>query len=404
VKVGRTVAVALVATATGTLPVFMLGGLSVQVGAELGFDARALGVATTVFFAVSAIGSTPAGRWVQRAGPYPGLVTTAVLSAAALVGIAGLATSYAVLVAFLVVAGIGNAAAQPAANQLLASEIPTGRQGLFFGIKQAAVPVATLLAGASVPVIGLTIGWRWAFAVVAVGAVSLPLLAAPQRGRGPIRARSSGTDEPVLATGGVEPLPTGQIDRLPLLVLATGATLAAAAVNTLGVFTVTSAVLAGFSPSGAGVVLAGGSALGIAARVVVGWDADRRADKHLLRVAVMLVLGSVGFVLLGVAATPGVFLIGTVLAFASGWGWNGLFTFAVVRNYPNSAAAATGITQTGLWLGGMIGPLVFGLVATAVSYRAAWILGGTALVAAAGVSVLGRHLVIRAREARVTGR
>jgi MFS family permease len=386
VKAQRTVATALVSTAQGMLPVYMVGGLAVQIGGELGFGASQLGIATTVYFAVSALGSTSAGKMVQRVGAYPGIVATALLSGIALLGVALFAISWATLVAWLVVAGCANAIAQPAANLLLAAEIPPDKQGLFFGIKQAAVPVTTLLAGASVPLIGLTIGWRWAFAIVAVGSVVLPFLA-PRTPR-PAAVRTSAPPSP-------EP-----VERIPLAVLAAGAMLGAAAVNALGVFLVSSAVESGFTPSQAGTLLAGGSALGIISRVVTGWLADRRGGGHILRVSAMLAAGSVGFGLLALGTPPAVFLLGTVIAFAAGWGWNGLFTFAVVRNYPTAAATATGLTQTGLWLGGMIGPLLFGFVVSGASYGLAWTLAGSMLLVSAGVSLVGRRLVLVAKAAR----
>ncbi|MFA9444874.1 MFS transporter [Egicoccus sp. AB-alg6-2] len=383
----RAVSAALVSTAQGMLPVYMLGGLSVQMGAELGFGTRELGLATTIYFAVSAVGSAPAGRFVQRSGAYRGIVATAALSGLALLGIAGLATSWTTLVGMLVVAGIGNAFAQPAANLLLASEVPSGSQGLFFGIKQSAVPITTLLAGVSVPLVGLTIGWRWAFVMVAAGSVALPLLAPRSASRS--RPRGRGRSDPSA--------PAATVDRLPLAVLAAGAMLGAAAANSIGVFLVSSAVDAGFADSTAGYLLAMGSVLGIVTRVIVGALADRREGAHVNRVAAMLVAGSLGFALLAVATPAILFLVGTVIAFVAGWGWNGLFTFAVVRSYPHAAATATGLTQTGLWLGGMIGPLVFGTVAAATTFAVAWSVAGGVMLTAAAVCMLGRRMILQAK-------
>ncbi len=378
----RAVSASLISTAQGMLPVYMIGGLAVQISAELGFGPRQLGIATTVYFAVSAIGSTPAGHFVQRVGAYPGIVLTAVLSGGALLGIAGLATSWATLVAMLVIAGIGNAFAQPSANLLLARGVPIAHQGFFFGVKQAAVPITTLLAGISVPLIGLTIGWRWAFVIVTVGSVVLPLIS-PRTPR--VGARADRTKAP-----------KGHIDRLPLTVLAAGAMLGAAAANSIGVFLVASAVDAGLSASVSGYLLAVGSGLGIVTRLIVGALADRRQGAHLIRVAVMLAGGSIGFGLLALAEPPALFLIGTAIAFIAGWGWNGLFTFSVVRSYREAAAAATGLTQTGLWLGGMIGPLLFGLVAESRSFATAWTGAGVVMLVAAVVIVIGSRMVARA--------
>lgn len=35
-------------------------------------------------------------------------------------------------------------------------------RGLVFGLKQAAIPLATMLGGVSAPAIAVTLGWRWA--------------------------------------------------------------------------------------------------------------------------------------------------------------------------------------------------------------------------------------------------
>lgn len=382
----RTTSTAVVSTVQGILPVFLLGGLAVQIQADLRFGAAALGAATSVFFAVSALGSTSAGRLVQRRGAYTGFAVTAGLAAAAMVGIATAAHAWWILIAFLVVAGCANAFAQPAANLLISSSVPRRRQGLLFGVKQSSVPLAAMVAGIAVPTVGLTVGWRWAFAAAAAG--SLLLIALAPRGRP--RPTS-------VSRAGTEP---GTVDTFPLTVTAAAGVLGAAAVNCLPVFLVASAVAAGFAPGPAGMVLAGGSLLGIVGRLVVGWQADRREGRHLIAVSRLCLLGSVGFGMLALASGPALFIAGTLLAFGWGWAWNGMYTFAVVRSYQDAAATATGITQTGLWLGGMVGPLLFGVLVSVSSYTVAWFFAGGSLAAAAGVALVGRRLIMRAREDR----
>ncbi len=95
---------------------------------------------------------------------------------------AGLARSYPMLVTLLALSAAANALGQLASNAALAEHVPAHRQGLSFGVKQAAVPVATLLAGVAVPTVALTAGWRWAF-VVAAGAALAALPAVPRTGR-----------------------------------------------------------------------------------------------------------------------------------------------------------------------------------------------------------------------------
>src|SRR4029453_10793467 len=81
------------------------------------------------------------------------------------------------VVAILTVGAAANALGQLASNSSLAQHVPARRQGLSFGVKQAAIPICTLLAGASVPIVALTLGWRWAFVLAAVLAVAaIPLV------------------------------------------------------------------------------------------------------------------------------------------------------------------------------------------------------------------------------------
>jgi len=117
------------ATVGAVIPVFLLGGQSVLVGDELGFDAAGLGIAVSGFFAVSAIASVPTGRLVERFGPT---VTTRIgilLATACLLGIAAFAHSYPVLIAFLLVGGAANGLAQLGSNLSLARSVPRSGRG-----------------------------------------------------------------------------------------------------------------------------------------------------------------------------------------------------------------------------------------------------------------------------------
>ena len=72
-----------------------------------------------------------------------------------------------------------------------------------------------------------------------------------------------------------------------------------------------------------------------------------------------------------------------MLAFALGWGWPGLLNLAVVRLHPAAAAAATSVTQAGVFTGGALGPVVFGLLVQTWSYGVAWSAAAAALLLAA---------------------
>ncbi len=369
------------ATVGAVLPVFLLGGQSVLVASELGFDASGLGLAVSAFFTVSAAGSVPTGRLVERFGPTVTTRAGILLAAVSLLGIAAFARSYAVLVVFLVLGGLGNGLAQLGSNLSLARYVPQHRQGLAFGVKQAAVPAATLLAGVAVPAIGLTIGWRWSFALAGT-LVLLALLLVPVNGA-PARRSTSDRGRANAALG----------------VIAVAAALGAGTANGLGTFLVSSAVDRGIDPALAGLTLSLGGAVGVVVRLVGGWLADRRDGGHLLVVAGMFAGGTVGLALLAVPSAWAL-VAGTVLGFGLGWSWPGVLTFAVVRLNPTAPAAATGITQAGVYAGGAFGPLTFGAVVEASSYQVAWLAAAGTMVLGGVLMLVGRGMLVRRRLAR----
>ena len=376
----RAVLLAVSVATVGVLPGFLMGGLAVQIRGELGFGEGALGFAVAVFFAASALGSVISGRLVERVGSSLGMRLAALVSAASLLAVT-LAGSLWGLVACLVVGGFGNAISHPATHLLLAREVPQGRQGLAFGIKQAAIPAATLLAGLSVPTIAVTVGWRWAFAGGAVLALCVALLV-PKR--------------PEEGTRRVKEARAGDVPLAPLVLLALGIGLGSMAANPWGAFVVESAVSTGIEVGRAGLLLALGSAVGICVRIVFGHLADKLNSGRLRLVAGMLAVGTVGFVLLASGA-PSLLVAGVVIAYAAGWGWPGLFNFAIVRSNPGAPAAATGITQTGASGGAAAGPLAFGYIVEETSFGTAWMCSGvTALVAAAAI-LIGRNMLLRTR-------
>lgn len=387
---GRVIATAAISTVLGTLPVFLLGGLAVLVRRDLDFSEAQLGAAATLFFATSALCSYPAGRVAERAGAYRATATAAVLSAGGLLGVATLARTYPPLLGCLVVAGAGNALAQLGSNAALARGVPRERQGFAFGVKQSAIPTATLLAGLAVPTLGLTVGWRWAFAGAAVLA-GVFVLVAPR------------TPPPPAAPPG--PARQGDTATRPLVVIAFGAGLGAAANNSFGAFLVEAAVAGGLSPGPAGLLFAAGSAAGIVSRLLLGRSADRREGGHLPVIAGLMSGGALGFALLAQGGTP-TLALGTLLSFAAGWSWPGLLNFAVVRLNRNAPAAATGITQTGVFAGGAAGPLIFGLLVERRGYPLAWLVAAAGLLAAAALVLAGRRLLlvdIRERAAATGG-
>lgn len=371
VSPGRAALGALTTTIACSVPVFLVGGLAVQIGGELRFSPTGLGLAVSAYFGASALASVPAGRLVERFGSTAVARAAIGLAVLSLLGIAAGARSLWSLIAILTLGAGANAMGQLASNTSLSRHVPPRRQGLSFGLKQAAIPVSTLLAGASVPVVALTVGWRWAFVTAAAAAAAALLLVPRER------------DEAKRSTA-----ERGERATAALVVIGLGATLAAASANALGTFLVDSAVGRGIAPGPAGLALTLGSVVCVAARIVGGWQADRFPTGQISVIAGLLAVGSAG---LGLLAVPGTvpLVAGVVLGFGLGWAWPGLMNFAVVRLHPQAPAAATSITQTGVYAGGCIGPISLGAVASGAGYPAMWVTAAVAMLGAAALMVAG---------------
>ncbi len=426
---------------------FLTGALAVQLEASLHVGATAVGGAVATFFGASALSSVRAGRLAERVGPFRVMLVAVGLALLALVGIGLVVTSLAGLLGFLVVAGLSNGTMQPAVNLLLSRAVDDHRQGLAFGVKQAAIPTATLLSGLAVPALAVTAGWHAAYLaagglVLLIGSVLVlggrPLMPEPATSEPATSEPATSepaTSEPVTsepatsapttlgradsgvsvssANDALEPDLGGAADRpevpkaksgagfdaRPLVSLGAAMAFAVAASNALGSFVVPGAVHDGVAPGLAGLLSAAGSVVGLSARVGVGWRADRKglrgrraADAHLRTVATLIAVGALGF---GALAVGDVALLfpAVLVAYGGGWGYNGLFNLAVVRAYPKTPARATGVTQVGTYVGGMVGPLGFGIVADHLGFGVGWALcAGFAVLAVVAFSASRRRL------------
>jgi MFS family permease len=363
----RALVAAVLSTTVSVLPLFILGASAVLVRDELRFGPTDLGLAIAAFFAAYGLTAWSAGHLSQTRGPRIGLLIGTTLSAVALLGIAVLVHDFAVLIAFVMIAGAGNAFSQVGGNLALGLGGGVRRQGLAFGLKQSAVPVSSLLAGAVVPAIGATFGWRWSF----VAALLLvPLLYALLAQPFDVAASVQVEDEAP---------PTDWPMMIPVALAYGGA---AGSASVLSTFLIPSAVSIGLAISAAGSILVVGSVISIATRLGVGMLVDRRGRADLSIVAVMLFAGSAGYLAL---AQPSLawFAIGALLTFGAGWGWNGAFNHAVVHMNRRNPGKASGLVMVGSALGCVLWPIAFGLIVTHAGFGAAWAAtGGLLLVSA----------------------
>ncbi len=358
--------------ALAALPVFLVGGLAVQIRSDLGLTETQLGAAVTLTFVVGGLSASLGGRLSDRMGARASVLTGAALASLALVGISLLGSSWGTLAVFLGVAGTSFAFVDPGLAIVITRTMPADRHGLAFGLKEAAIPTATLFAGLAVPAVALTLGWRWAFAVGVIPLAGL-LAFLPRLELGPVRLPGPNPEWP---------LPPA---RRAVVAVAVAAALGSAASAGIGVFLTESAVAMGLRPGPAGLLLAAGSIGGIVTRVYTGMRADRNGGPQVGFIAGMLATGALSMATVAVGPTP-LLVVGTLGAFAGGWGWSGLFFLSLVRATPATPGAAAGIGLTGLAFGNALGPLAFGATAQALSFRSAW--AGAALLAALGAALM----------------
>lgn len=365
------VAAVLVTMVSASIAPFLVGSISVQIGRDINFTPADVGLAVAGYYLVSAMLSPFAGRMVAALGPAATLRLASAGSTAGVVMIALAGSAEWILVA-LTLLGAPNSLVQPSSNQVLSRIADPRLRGLSFGLVQAAIPVSTLLSGVLLALTGDSASWRPALWAVAALTLSGQLLIARVSVALPASAQPSTRAAPTRLTGGA-----------PLMVaMVIGALLASAAATSLPSFVAATGEHHEFSPT----VIAGaqitGSLACIVVRILAAWrGGSARGPGMLGSVATLMVLGSAGYLVLAWSGTPWAFALGVTVAYAFGWGWNGLFNLSVSRVRPTRIPASTGLTQGGVYLGGMCGPPLFAVIVAQGGYGAGWFVVAVAALA-----------------------
>jgi MFS family permease len=375
-----TIGLAVAMTTLGAIPVFLVSSQAVLIWRDIGFAEARFGLAVSCFFAAAAGVAFVGGRIADKLGRRRSTMVAGAISALGSACLAWGTHSYATLLVALVILGFANASLQLTSNISLATSIPLHRQGLAFGMKQSAIPLAIFLAGLAVPAIGVAVGWRWTFVVT--GIFGLGILASG------LSLPNDTAQHKILQ---------GSPDRAPfraLVLSAAAMALASAAVNSLGAFLAAWGYEIGMTPSHTGYLLAAGSALSIVGRVVTGHRADVRGGRNLPVVAVQMVAGALALAFVSVGSVETLWPA-AILAFAVGWAWPGLMLFAIVRVGRDLPGAATGVIQAGAFVGGASGPALFGMLVTYTNYPVAWRIAALCMLVAAGLVMVARVMFVR---------
>ncbi len=359
------------ATVSTVLPGFLIGAMSVQVSAELNVSEAVYGWGLGSFFGAAMVGSIMLGRLAQRIGPRNQMMLALGLSVVVQLALAATARSFGAVIAFLVVAGLANAANQTSVNLALAqAQLP--RLALAVSFKQSGLPTATLLAGLLVPSLAVTVGWRWAYVAGALFALmSLGLV-------------RTAVASSLFRTADRASKPESSSRDL-FLAAVVGAFLAFSA-GSLNAWVVSSGVDAGLGPGTAGLFLSVGAATGISLRLLSGWLSDTMRVPPFRVGGLTAVVGAVGMAGLAVRS-PGMHVAAMLLSFGGGWIWPVFTNYGIVRANPRAAGTATGITQMGVYVGVFVGPLVTGWLIEHSGYPAMWLAVAASSVAGAALSI-----------------
>lgn len=359
-------------TVATNLPTLLTSALIVDITREVHAPPWALGFSVALFWGLAASSSLVAGRFANAVGPRRLASLTLSMAGLSLLGSASLGlgpiAGWGGMAIWLAIAGIANGFGHPSSNALVNRGVDVRRHGLAFGLKQAAVPLSGLLAGLSLPFIALPLGWRAVFIMAALVSVGIAV------------AHHTSTRSETALPGSSRPRISVEprlVRQLAVLGAATG--LAGGAAGGLATFTVVGAVARGVDVGVAGLILALGSLLACTTRILVGAGADAGRGGGLLMVSAMVVAGGLGAFTMALPWDPA-YLVGFVVAMGIGWGWPGLVHYRVARVAGPATLPATGIVQTGTFIGGAVTPAVVGVVFGGPGPTIAWILLGAMLI------------------------
>ncbi|MFW3386244.1 UNVERIFIED_CONTAM: MFS transporter [Kocuria sp. CPCC 205274] len=396
----------LVLTATmavGPLLTHSLSAMSPLVIADLELTEAQFGLLATTTFFVAAVTAVRTGRWADRLAARTLLVVMFGGAALAML-LTAAAPGYAVLLAAMVLSGLGQVMANPATNRLIRLHVPAGRRAGWLGIKQAGVQASQLVAGLTFPALGLLLGWRTAV-LVAVGAVLLLLVhgwwTVPDNHPGTPAARPSRT---LSASGTTTPFRSrtaGPAARPPMPG-AVRAYAAAAALTGLGAQAANVYLpLYAHRELGLDVVAAGATVsvsalVGIASRVLWARVMDRPGADGFVLLAGMALGAAASAVLLVLAPLhPGLAWAvwpAAVLHGGAALAVSVVVMSAAMRAVPaDRVGASTGVVTMGLYAGFCAGPLVLGgLLQLTGSFAVGWGVVLVCYLACAALAVLVR--------------
>jgi MFS family permease len=355
------------------------------IGPAFGLSNTELGALLSVFFVVSGVGQALAGFVVDRHGPERVLFGGLALLALAALGL-GASPTYAAMLVFMAVAGLGNCVFHPVDFSILNARVQAQRLGHAYAAHGISGSLGWALAPAFVVAIAAVSSWRWALlAAASVIAGVLALLwwqrsalnpAAPDAGAAAARGhKGRGASEPAGSAASLSFLRLPAVWACFVFFLVAAVALGAmqsfapaAASHLHGV----SAEQVALSLSAYMVAAAGGMVLG--GHLV----RDARRSAHIAALG----FGAAGLLALalGLGNWPPVMVPVLCALMGLGSGIAGPSRDLLVKQAtpPGATGRVYGVVYSGLDVGMTVAPLIFGALMDAGRYRSVWV--GVALL------------------------
>jgi FSR family fosmidomycin resistance protein-like MFS transporter len=370
----------------------LIAPLFVFIRADYGVSYTELGLALTAFGAVSAVLQTPVGFFIDRTDARMNLIGGLLLGASA-IAVAALVDSFWVFVAMFALMGVANTVYHPADYTLLSERVAPQRTTQVFSYHNCSGMIGSAIAPVTLLFMQSMVGWRGAFLGASMLGVVAALVLAVQTEPPVIRPHAP---KPRLDATAKPPANGLRLLLSPPILLNLGLFLLLSMVGGgLNQYLVVGLeALHGTPPVVANTALTGLLTLS-AIGVLIGGAVAGRTSRHTLVTATGLSVTCAVAAFIGLL-DPGTFLLVLVVSlsgFSSGMAIPSRDMIVRSATPPGSFGKVFGFVTTGLHIGGMVSPLIFGQFLDRGHPRAVFLFIAACALAAVATVVFGTRRV-----------